>query len=200
MTLTEYNQRFGKTIQDLQTRAAGDIMVRIGAEALTFIKHRVQETGINAEGQKFAPYSTKPMLIGSKSFPTKAVGDKLFGSKAKRKELEWRTLGEGEGAKRLAILQGGYRQWRTLMGRQVQYIDFSVSNNMWNDINVISKQSDHQRGIAIIGARKDSEKKKLEGNTARRGDILDLNKWELDDLSRLYGLGTIKVFKENGIS
>jgi hypothetical protein len=200
MTLTEYNQRFGKTIQDLQTRAAGDIMVRIGAEALTFIKHRVQETGINAEGQKFAPYSTKPMLIGSKSFPTKAVGDKLFGSKAKRKELEWRTLGEGEGAKRLAILQGGYRQWRTLMGRQVQHTDFSVSNNMWNDINVISKQSDHQRGIAIIGARKDSEKKKLEGNTARRGDILDLNKWELDDLSRLYGLGTIKVFKENGIS
>lgn len=199
MTIEEYNKRFGKVIQDLQTKAAGDIMGRIGAEALTFIKNRVQETGTNAQGQKFPAYSTKPMLVGSKSFPTKAVADKVFGSKAARSKMEWRTLGEGEGAKRLAILQGGYRQWRTLMQRQVNHVDFSVSNEMWNDINVISKQSDHQKGVAIIGAKKDSEKKKLTGNTERKGEILDLSKSELDDLSRLYGMGTIQVFKENGI-
>lgn len=199
MNLSEYNKKFEKTITDLYVRYGGDIMAGIATNALTKIKQRVQETGTNAKGGKFPPYSTKPMLIGSSSFPTKAVGQRVFGSKEKRKSMDWRTLGEGEDAKRLAILQGGYKEWRTLMGRQTGHVDFAVSNDMWNDINVISKHSDHSRGIAIIGAKKDSEKRKLEGNTKRKGDILDLSLSEIDELKRDYNLEVLQVFKSNGL-
>mgnify|MGYP006921349274 CR=1 FL=1 len=199
MTLPEYNKKLDKTIADLSVKYGGNIMAGVATNALTMIKKRVQETGTNAKGTKFPAYSTKPMLIGSSSFPTKAVGQKVFGSKEKRKSMEWRTLGEGEDAKRLAILQGGYKEWRALMGRQTGHVDFSVSNEMWNDINVISKQSDHAKGIAIIGAKKDSEKRKLEGNTKRKGDILDLSLSEINELKRDYNLEVLNIFKNNGL-
>lgn len=213
MIIEEYNQKFSKSIQELQARALGDIMGRVATQALTLIKDRVIETGKDAEGKDFPKYSTKPMLVGNKSFPKKEVGKKLFGTKEARKKLEWRTLGGGSyermlsasagtgsgDLKRLAILQGGYKEWRQLMGAQVNHVDFSVSNQMWNDINVISKKSDHDKGIAIIGAKDESEKKKLAGNTARRGDILDLSQKEIDDLMNTFHLDTLKVFKENGI-
>ena len=198
MTLDQYNKTLNKVITDVATKQ-GEIMVRLATSALTFIHERVIEKGEMADGSKFPAYSTSPMLVGGKSFPTKSVSDKVFGSKEKRKQLEWRTLGEGEGAKRLAILQGGYKQWRQLMGRQTNHVDFSVSNEMWNDINIISNTGDHNQGIAVIGARKDSEKKKLAGNTSRKGDILDLSPAEIDDLKLTYGLEVLNIFKERGL-
>jgi hypothetical protein len=198
MTLLEYDKRLEKTIKDLQTKNSL-LMPKLGVSALTLIKERVIKTGVDAKGSKFKAYSTKPMLIGAKSFPTKAAGDKVFGSKAKRKELDWRTLGEGEAARRLAILKGGYKQWRQIMGAQVGHVDFMVSGRMWANINLVSSASDHAKGIAIIGAKEDNEKKKLAGNTARKGDILDLNGKEIEDLYQAYHLNTIQIFKENGI-
>ena len=51
------------------------------------IKQRVQEEGKDAKGQSFPPYSTKPMLVGAKTFKKKNA-DKFFG-KEKNKELRW---------------------------------------------------------------------------------------------------------------
>lgn len=195
MTLDEYNNKFGKVISDMQSGPGATIMVQTAITALTLIKKRVQETGVNAEGQKFKPYSTKDTLVGSTSFLQKAASDKLLGSKAKRKELEWRTVK----GRRLAILPGGYAKIRQLQGRQTDHVDFSVTNSMWNDISIISNQGDHSRGIAIIGAKDDIEKKKLAGNTERRGDILDLSDKEIEMLKSAYNLGVLKIFKENGL-
>jgi hypothetical protein len=70
---------------------------------------------------------------------------------------------------------------------------------MWNDINIVSKATDHQTGTVILGAKQDIEKKKLAGNTKRRGDILDLNEKEIDELKKTYGLSVLQIFKENGL-
>lgn len=195
MTLDEYNKNLNGVVKDLQSGAHGQIMVKMAINALTLIKKRVQETGVDANGKKYDPYSTKPILVGSKSFIQKAAGDKLLGSKPKRKQLEWVTIN----GHRLAILKGGYKQVRELQGRQTEHVDFSVTNNMWNDINIISKGPDHERGIAIIGAKQDIEKKKLAGNTKRRGDILDLSESEIDQLKKSYNLDVLQIFKNNGL-
>lgn len=195
MDYPEYNKRVDGVIKDLQAGAHAEVMVKLAISALTLIKERVQETGVNAKGQKYKPYSTKPMLIGSKSFLQKAAAQSVFGSKEKRKNLEWRKV-KGHS---LAILPGGYKQLRELQGRQTDHVDFSVTNSMWNDINVISKSTDHVKGVAIIGAKQDKEKKKLEGNTKRRGDILDLNQKEIEDLKLTYNLGILNIFRENGL-
>ena len=70
---------------------------------------------------------------------------------------------------------------------------------MWNDINIISKQAEHQGGIVEIGAKEDKQKKKLAGNTERKGDILDLNPKEIHDLYVQYHLNAIQVFRNNGL-
>jgi len=151
-------------------------------------------------------------LIGAKSARTKEVQDLLFGSKKKRAAMDWVTLGgnrysqylEAESGgnaniKRLAVLKGGYKKLRQLWGFPSNYVNFSVTNRMWDNINVISKFSDHQNGVAIIGARSDEEKKKLAGNTKRRGDILDLSLSEQEELKQRYNLNALKVFTNNGL-
>lgn len=193
MTIPEYNARMEKVIRDSQRNEK--VMVELGASALTFIKERVIETGVNAKGQKYKPYSTKPILVGCKTFVQKSACQALLGSKPKRKELDWVTIN----GHRLAVVKGGYKAIRQMQGRQTDHVDFSVSNEMWNDINIISKSSDHQKGTVIIGAKQEKEKKKLAGNTKRRGDILDLNPNEIEDLYKRFNLNMLHIFRNNGL-
>ena len=85
------------------------------------------------------------------------------------------------------------------MGVQTKFVDFTVTGRMWNDINLISSSSDHQKGIAIIGARLPEEKKKLEGNTKRKGEILDLRTSEVETLMKEYSLDFLQIVKNNGL-
>jgi hypothetical protein len=204
VTFPEYNKAFINVIKEINNFKNGETMVKMAITASTLIKQRVQEKGINAEGQRYKPYSTRPTLIGCKTFIQKSACEALLGSKPKRKQLEWRTVK----GKRLAILQGGYKKIREIQGRQTDHVDFSVTNNMWNNTlvrketalqDLRSKQSDHVRGIAIIGAKLDKEKKKLAGNTKRRGDILDLSVNEQGELKKSFNLDVLQIFKENGL-
>jgi hypothetical protein len=190
-------------------------MVALALAALTKIRERVTETGVDADGKKYKGYSTKDMLVGSSSFVKKAAAKTFFA----QKDLEWRTIGGSSGyaamlaissgtssgmsgggkGSRLAILKGGYKKLRELQGRQTAFVDFTVTGDMWKDINVISKQPDHQKGIAIIGARNAKYKDILAGNTKRRGDILDLSKSEIDELKESYNLNVLKIFRQNGL-
>jgi hypothetical protein len=195
MTFPELDKNFNNVVRDLTGSYNGVIMVKVGLEATRLIKTRVQETGINAEGKKFPAYSTKDTLVGCKTFLQKSACATLLGLKAKRKELEWRTVN----GHRLAILPGGYKKIRELEGRQTNHVDFSVTNSMWNDINIISKTGDHNKGTVIIGAKQQKEKDKLKGNTERKGEILDLSHKEIDELKNTYGLQVLQIFKNNGL-
>ena len=90
----------------------GATMVKIGSDALAMIKQRVQEEGKDAKGQAFPPYSTKPMLVGCKTFKKKSC-DKFFG-KEKNKELRWATIQRGGNNYRLAYLEEGYKGLREM--------------------------------------------------------------------------------------
>lgn len=213
VTPEELNRAWGNSITGLK-RVQANIMAKIGEDAYIKIRDRVIKTGINAKGAKFKPYSTKSMLIGAKSFRNEKYANQFLGSKQKRSQFDWKTLkgssgfaaylaassGEsrGEGV-RLAVLPGGYAQLRRMQGMQADHVDFMVNGRMWSNISLISSTADHSQGIAIIGAKEEKEKQKLAGNTARKGDILDLSKKEIDELIKDYELETLEVFKQNGL-
>jgi len=191
MTLPEANKSLDNIVKEMTGHFQGEMMVKLGVEAKRLIFDRVHDTGIDAKGNKYASYSTKPTLVGDKTFAFKFASQALLGSKSKRKKLEWRTVK----GKHLAILPGGYEKIRQLQNRQINHVDFSVTQRMWQDINVIKSTNNS----VTIGAKEDLNKKKLSGNTARKGDILDLNKKEIDELKHTYNLGVLQIFRENGL-
>lgn len=198
----------------------GTTMVKIGSNALARIKQRVQEEGKDASGQGFPPYSTKPMLVGAKTFKVKSA-DKFFG-KQKNKDLKWVTLGgrdqgfssyldvsaggQGPSASgsyvRLAVLPGGYRELREmeLKAGAGDKVDFSYTNAMWGDISIISGTGEHDGGTVVIGAKRQEEKDKLTFNTERNlskggNEILDLSESEINELKEMFLQPILNVFK-----
>jgi hypothetical protein len=57
ITILEYNKRLDGVIKDLQSGAHGTVMSQVGSAAIEMVKERVQEKGLNPEGQKYSPYS-----------------------------------------------------------------------------------------------------------------------------------------------
>ena len=195
MTLEEYIKRLEATTADVGSHNMGKTMKEVASGALVLLRKRVTETGVNAKGSMFPAYSTKPTLVGCKSFYKKSSCEALLGSKAKRSKLEWRTV---KGNK-LAILPGGYRKIRELQNYPAGYVNFMISGEMWKSINVESTQTQHQQGIAIIGAKGTESNKKLSGNTRRKGDILDLSRNERERLAGVFEVETLKIFTINGL-
>lgn len=188
----------------------GAIMVKLGLDALSAIKTRVVEKGEDAEGVGFPEYSTKPMLVGCKSFKTNNCAS-FFGKK-KNKEHRWATLdrtykeGPKAGKKiRLAYLERGYKELREMeLGTEYgTRVNFNFSGKMWGDIHIISKRSDHDNGVVMIGALKDEENAKLYYNTKRNErkggkDILDLSDSEIKGLKEIYLNQFMIILRNNG--
>ena len=197
ITWDQYNKAFDQTITEVEKKSL-DRMVKLGNDANALIRQRVQEEGVNAEGKRFDGYSKKPMLANCSSM-TKSACSRIAGSKTKRKELSWVTLERGGKKVKLFELELGYFQYRLLHGRQTNHVDFTFTGRMWNNIGIVSNAGDHNAGTVIIGAKTEEDKKKLEGNTKRKGDILDLSEKEINLLKEIYNIEVLKVFKDHGL-
>jgi len=192
MTFPELDKKFDNIVRELAD-ARGKMMVDVGIIALKDIKDRIINTGVDAKGSKYRPYSTKAMLVGCKSMNA-SVCNSFFG-KENNKKHKWRTVN----GKHLAILPGGYKKLREMHNRRTDITNFSWSNDMWNDINIRSNQGQHEQGTVIIGAKLDKEKKKLAHHTKDRGDILDLNPTEILELYKKCELTSLQVIRNNGL-
>lgn len=195
MTFDELDNKF-EDIKNKITAGAGvpgggDFMVKLGNDALAMIKRRIQESGEDAEGGKFDPYSTDKMYVGAKQMNA-SVASSFFGPQNNKKH-DWVTIkrtyktGPKQGKKiRLAVLEGGYKKFRELHGRQTGYVDFTFSGAMWGGITIISTSVEHNAGIVRIGSYLDEVKHILKGNAEKRGPILKLNREELGILTDIY--------------
>jgi hypothetical protein len=197
MTWDEYNREFDRAVVDVQ-KQQGQTMVYLGNDALSLLKQRVQEEGKDAKGKQFDPYSTTPTLTNCSAMNTSACS-RIAGSKTKRRELSWVTLERGGKMVKLFELPGGYKQFKELHGRQTGHVDFTFTGRMWNNIGIVSNAGDHNAGTVIIGAKTEEDKKKLEGNTKRKGEILDLSQSEIDTLKERFNLKVLQVFKEHNL-
>ena len=79
MTPNQLVNKYSNVIRDMSNQ--GEMMAKVGVSALSFIKERVIEKGVNAEGSKYKGYSTKALLVGGKSFIQKSSADSFFKNK-----------------------------------------------------------------------------------------------------------------------
>jgi hypothetical protein len=159
----------------------------LGVTAFAMLKQRVVNKGVASDGSSFSPYSTKPILVGAKSFRTKAAAQSVFGSKDKRKTLEWKTIDRGGAKYRLALLPGGYKQIRTIEGSQVGHKSFLRSGEMWLSIHVEGTRQEGQgKFVTTVGSEVELTNKKLAGNEAREGkQILGVTSQEETQLGEI---------------
>lgn len=183
MSIPELNDRIQGVINDLQSGAMQDIMVRAAESSLSLIKNRILNTGTDAQGVKYHGYS------------------------------KW------------------YSEYKTKAGNNKGFTDFSFTNRMWKNTQVVSKEIDeavistldkgstggtqivtiasHTRRtksgktttIKAHQAKKyvPSNYEKLEMNTERFGVILDLSEDEKKMVVQGYNDGILDIFRRNGL-
>lgn len=198
MTSQELIERLDNVVTDIESGEMGKLMVNAAQDALAMIRGRIIGTGENADGEKYDPYSTKPMLISRKSMTVSAYNN-IAGSKQKRRDLKWVTIERGGKKISLFELPDGYKQFRELHGRQTGFVDFSFTNRMWQNIKVVSTPSEHNSGIARIAATTPEDEAKLSGNTSRRGHILKLSKSEIKEIGERLNMGVVQIFHKHGL-
>ena len=117
----------------------------------------------DANESSLGQYSTKPTLIGAKSFRNKGESDRFFKSKTKdeNSKSNWRTLKNG---KKAFILNGGYKELRSVQGLQVGEIDLQYRKELLKSIapNV-------EAGRFTIEITSEKEFKKARGFEKRKG-------------------------------
>lgn len=195
ITLLQLNEKLAGVLKETGTGGPGlgHAMLIAANDANALFKKRIQESGKNAKGQMFRPYSTKPLAVNRGTFKSDKAYNAVAGSKGKRKNLDWFTSKDG---KKMFWLSGGYKQFRDLHERQTQFVDFTFSGEMMGNIKVKSSSSQHNSGVAIIGATKDDEIKKLESNIARRGEIMELSESEAGDVAKILESELINYWKK----
>lgn len=183
MTWEEYIRKFK---QDILQAVPTTMERTIAFNALALIRHRIARRGERADGGMFKPYSRVPILVGASTFTTEKARARVFGSKTKRRALDWRTIRTPRGLRRLALLPGGYAQVRQIEGRQIAHKDFERTSEMWKSIHVLGVRSTSPgKYTALIGTRNTLSQRKLAGHAAREGaPILDLSSKEIDILSK----------------
>ncbi len=158
------------------------VMLQAAQTGNTLMKQRITETGKDAEGNYFPPYSTKPMLANcSSKYMTQAICNSLTGTKEKRAELKWVTV---NGAK-LFEIDGGYKEFRNLHGRRIDFVDFVWSGELMGNIQVVSEQGEHKTGRARISTMSDEKNEILSGLTDKKGEILMFSESEINDVSEI---------------
>ena len=193
ISFLELSNELNKFAGHIEGPERGAIMIKMANEALILNRQRVTQQGLNPAGSAYKPYSTKPMLAGRTGMTTSAYSS-IAGSKDKRAELEWVTYK----GRKLFELPGGYKQFRELHGRQTGFVDFTFTGRMWSNIKLVSDRAELNSGVAVIKPSEDIQKKKLAGNTERRGDILALSKTEEQRLADIYSVwieGALRKFK-----
>ena len=186
MTIQELHTKFDKIINAIQGNEMGNIMATIGEEALTIIRERIFKTGIDAEGQKYKAYSTKPMLAGCKGFLDQAKCPAK--TKTSRKELKWITIQRGGKNYHLYQIPGGYKEFRDMnlgFGHS-SYVDFFFSGRMWKSIKLSKDRGELNNGIATIKSTSPEEQVILNANADRRTSILKLSNSELKKITELF--------------
>lgn len=57
MTIQELNAKFDNILADINGQAGQTVLVQTASDALALIRKRIQETGVNADGSAYKPYS-----------------------------------------------------------------------------------------------------------------------------------------------
>lgn len=164
--VTQIMRKIVKAIESKKSRIAVVALKDVEGR----MKERIFNRGLDSGGRLIGKYSTKPMLVGSSSFLTKTAAKVVFSSKKKRRKLKWVTV-KGNA---LAVLEGGYKEFRKISRRQNSKVDLELSSDLRNGIQVGTNGGD-----PVLGFINDLSATKAEGNEARfKKSIFSVSKSE----------------------
>lgn len=157
MTVQQIDALKARLLEELPTQAK-----IAGADLAALIKNRVVQTGINAEGQAFSPYSEKEVpayLYFGRS--RSQQGENKVRAKAKKREGV------------------SYREFRNLNNLKTDKKNFEFTGEMWRGVEVqTTKQG--QVSVAVIAGNSQTVKDKLRYATEQEKiNILKPSKEEL---------------------
>lgn len=92
---------------------------------------RIFNRGSASDETRIGNYSTKPMLTGSKNFINVTKATNFFKTKP-----EFRKVKTPKGNRALAVVKGGYSEFRTLNGLQNAFVDLEFRGDLFRSIQV----------------------------------------------------------------
>ncbi len=122
--LSEYRESLAKAIAELNATRQRDAL-DVVREGLALTKLRVINTGVNAEGNGFKPYSRRvlPWFFFGSSYGKDGI-----------RSLDFDREKKVEGLKKKFPKGASYFDWRQFTGRVSPFKNFSFSNQMWASI------------------------------------------------------------------
>jgi hypothetical protein len=88
-----------------------------------------------------------------------------------------------------------YAKQRAKQGYQVNYVDFTKTGKLWNNVQPFVEESNEQFTRVVITARNAEDQRKLQGAVKKRGNILKLSDNELTLLRQLAAQRVRKYFQ-----
>lgn len=92
---------------------------------------RIFNRGSASDESRIGNYSTRPMLTGSKNFINTTRATNFFNTKP-----EFRKVKTPKGNRALAVVKGGYSEFRKLNGFQNAFVDLSFKRDLFRSIQV----------------------------------------------------------------
>ena len=98
----------------------------------------------------------------------------------------------------------GYKEYKIAAGKYKGFTDFSFTNRMWTSVQLVSSHGELFSGVARITAtgvdmEGISNQEKLQKNTVKFGQILNISEQEKADLLSDYNAGILQIWRNNGL-
>lgn len=162
---------------------------------------RIFINGRDANLSRIGQYSTKDMLVGRKTFRGLKSEYKFD------KDSQWVTVNTRKGNRRLAVLKGGYKEFRSIVGRRTDTVDLKLRGMLYTDVangipreikpgQQVNKYKMYKNGKYILynGVSNDENAKKIEGHVKRYGvETFKADKLMLRNLGKCLAYNSVKL-------
>lgn len=130
MTMDEFARKLQREARELNS-ATSKALREAAGKSTARIAVRVFDNGLNGNNISIGSYSTKDMLVGASNWAKQSARDAFFRSKP-----PFRTILTRGRRQPLAVLEGGYKRFRELNGRQSSRVDLSFTGNLQKDFGL----------------------------------------------------------------
>lgn len=165
MTTTKIDALKARLLAELPTQAK-----IAGADLAALIKNRVVQTGRNAEGQAFSPYSEKQ------------VPAYLYYGKSRSQQAEQRVRAKAKEREGVS-----YREFRNLNNLNTDVKNFEFTGEMWRGVEVQETRQGQVSVIVLAGGSQTVRDKLRYATEAERINILKPAKEEIKVVQRNLG-------------
>lgn len=164
MTFPELSARLNALVAELQQELRLEVE-RTAQTGLAMVTQRVSETGKDAKGASFKPYTREYEL---------------------RKRAATGNVNK-EGKKKRAARRSAPASAEKPVGRYRGFVDFTFTGQMLSSIGLEEAQADSKRIVVRVNGRDQETQLKMDGNDKHRPGWFRLSKEEVDILAQQSG-------------